>query len=299
MGTLIERSIQLTRQNSPVSHVNGSVTEFDVADGLPGSDAVSAYHRDGVVCLRTAYDAGWLSLIEEGIDLALSGRSEDLDIVRKPGDSGQFSFSSQAWRQVEPFRQFIFESRAPDLAWPFLDSTVLTLFYDFLLIKEAGAVSAKTPWHQDQAYYPLNGTQVINCWTALDPIPVQTALQFWKGSHAERRVYQAVDFAGESDYRHLQSHRPPPPDIDRQPAADILTTELAPGDMLVWNSCTFHSAPGNTLDRRRAAFSINWVGDGVTFHDIPSLQTYRADGLTEGMHINCDKFPVVRKRESS
>ncbi|SVB55845.1 uncharacterized protein METZ01_LOCUS208699, partial [marine metagenome] len=57
-----------------------------------------------------------------------------------------------------------------------------------------------------------------------------------------------------------------------------------------------HSAPGNALDQRRAAFSINWIGDGVTFHDIPSLQSYRAEGVTEGMPITCEKFPVVRQR---
>ena len=281
---------------SVASDLTRPVADFDVANDLPGSDAVSAYQRDGVVCLRNAHNARWLALIEQGIGSALAGQSEDLDIVRKPDDSGRFSFSSQAWQQVEPFRQFIFESRAPDLAWPFLDSAALMLFYDFLVIKEAGAASATTPWHQDQAYYPLHGTSVINCWTALDPIPIETALRFWKGSHAEDRVYQAVDFAGEGDYRHRQADRSPPPDIDADPSVDILATELAPGDMLVWSSCTFHSAPGNTLDQRRAAFSINWIGDGVTFHDIPSLQSYRAEGVTEGMPITCEKFPVVRQR---
>lgn len=280
------------------SDVSGKIAEFQVQDELPGENAVQAYERDGVVCLRKAHGSPWLAVVEEGIEAALSGASEDLDIVEKSGDAGRFSVSSQAWRHVEPFRRFIFESRAPDLAWPFLRSEVLTLFYDFLLIKEAGTAQAKTPWHQDHAYYPLHGSRVINCWTALDAIPIETALRFWKGSHADGTVYQAVDFTGDADYRHLQGNRPPRPDIDRDPTAEILAIDMAPGDMLVWNSRTFHSAPGNTLDRRRAAFSLNWVGDGVTFHDIPSLRTYRADGLAEGMPIACDKFPVVRRRQA-
>lgn len=278
------------------SDISGTVAAFQVQDRLPGEDAVRAYERDGVVCLRNAHEPSWLAVVEEGIAAALSGASENVDIVEKTGDAGRFTFSSQAWRSVEPFRRFIFESRAPDLAWPFLRSAVLTLFYDFLLIKEAGTAQAKTPWHQDHAYYPLHGTRVINCWTALDSIPIETALRFWKASHADGTIYQAVDFAGDADYRHRQGKRPPPPDIDGDPTAEILAIDMAPGDMLVWNSRTFHSAPGNTLDRRRAAFSLNWVGDGVTFHDIPSLQTYRADGLAEGMPIACDKFPVVRRR---
>ena len=147
------------------------------------------------------------------------------------------------------------------------------------------------------AYYTLHGDRVINCWTALDAIPIETALRFWKASHAAGIVYQAANFAGDSNYRHLQSDRPPPPDIDGDKTAEILSTHLAPGDMLIWNSRTFHCAPGNTLDQRRAAFALNWVGDGVTFHDIPSLQTYRDEGIKEGMPIACDKFPVVRRHD--
>lgn len=272
------------------------MAEFPVHDAPAGEDAVRAYERDGVVCLRGAHEPAWLSVIEAGIEAAVSGASEDLDIVEKDADAGRFSVSSQAWRKVEPFRQFIFESRSADLAWPFLRSETLTLFYDFLLIKDGGTAQATTPWHQDHAYYPLHGTKVINCWTALDPIPLQTALRFWRGSHRDGTVYQAVDFSGDGDYRHVQPDRPPPPDIDAADASDILATAMEPGDMLIWNSRTFHSAPGNTLDRRRAAFSLNWVGDDVTFHDIPSLQTYRADGLREGQPIACDKFPIVRRR---
>ena len=271
------------------------IAEYPVQDRLPGEDAVQAYERDGVVCLRNAHAASWLAIVEEGIEAALAGASEDLDIVEKAGDNGRFTFSSQAWQQVEPFRRFIFDSRAPDLAWPFLRSKTLTLFYDFLLIKEARTAQASTPWHQDHAYYPLSGNRVINCWTALDTIPIETALRFWKGSHASGTIYNAVDFAGDPDYRHSRSGRQPPPDIDNEPNADILSIDLAPGDMLVWNSRTFHSAPGNTLDRRRAAFSLNWVGDGVTFCDIPSLQSYRTTGLVEGMPIAGNKFPVLRQ----
>lgn len=274
----------------------GRIREFDLEDRLPGEDAVGAYENDGVVCLRKAFGREWLAVVEEGIEAALSHASEDIDYVTKAGDKGRFSASSQAWPRVAPFRRFIFESRAPDLAWPFLRSETLTLFYDFLLVKEAGSSQARTPWHQDQAYFPLHGTNVINCWMALDLIPLETALRFWCGSHRDGIVYQAVDFTEEADYRHLRRDRPPPPDIDGAPDLEIIATEMEPGDMLVWNSLTFHSAPGNTLDRRRAAFSLNWVGDGVTFHDVPSLKTYRSPEISEGMPISCEKFPIVRRR---
>ena len=270
------------------------IQEFNAEHDLPGNDARLALRSDGVVCLRRAHDGEWLSLVEEGIEQALSGASENVDIVEKSGDSGRFSFSSQAWRQVDAFRQAIIESRSPDLGFSLLGTDSMNLFYDFLLIKEAGTANANTPWHQDHAYYPLHGVGVINCWTALDPIPMETALRFWAGSHREACIYQAANFAGDTDYRHARSDRPVIPDIDDDPATRILATELQPGDMLAWDSYTFHSAPGNTLNQRRAAFSINWASDAIRFHDIPCLASYRAPELTEGSSITCDKFPLVR-----
>ena len=289
----------LNKSKNTISDITGSVATFDVIDCIPEKSAVIAYERDGVVCLRNAHSTVWLALIEQGIDAALTGGSEDLDIVDKAEDSGKFSYSSQAWQRVTPFRKFIFESRVADLSWPFLKSNSLTLYYDFLLIKEAGAARAATPWHQDHAYYPLRGSDVINCWTALDRIPLETALRFWQGSHAEKKIYQAVEFSGESDYQHLRTDRSPPPDIDADPTAEILAIDMNPGDMLVWDSHTFHSAPGNTSSNRRAAFSVNWTGDGALFHDMPSLETYRDDNIQDGMPIAGERFPTLRTRESA
>ena len=205
------------------------VQTFDIAMSLPDEMARIALQTDGVICLRNAHDQKWLSLIESGINEALNGASQNLDIVKKADDGGQFSFSSQAWRQVDTFREAIFGSRAPDIAWQLLDCASINLFYDFLLIKEACTNRAATPWHQDHAYYPLKGQGVINCWTALDTIPMETALRFWAGSHRKACLFQAANFAGGSDYQHVQSDHPEIPDIDNDRALRILACELSPG----------------------------------------------------------------------
>lgn len=271
------------------------VNEYQADDGVTRADAVAAYQEDGVVCLRNAFSQRWLDLIELGIAQALDGASENLDLVKKSGDRGRFSVSSQAWRRVKPFRDFIFDSPVADLAWPFLESKYMSLFYDFLLIKEANSSNAATPWHQDHAYYPLLGTRAINCWTALDSIPQTTALQFFRGSHKPEILYRAVDFENEDrDYLHVRKERLARPDIDNDKHAEILSTAMNPGDMLVWNSYTFHCAPGNTLERRRAAFSVNWLGDDIVYDEAPALATYLDPDLKTGDRVISDKFPLVR-----
>ncbi|MFT5111314.1 MAG: ectoine hydroxylase-related dioxygenase (phytanoyl-CoA dioxygenase family) [Parasphingorhabdus sp.] len=259
------------------------------------AQAINDLEQDGVICLREAFSAQWLEVIEHGIDLALNGASTDVDIVKRASDEGSFSFSSGAWREVEPFKKFIFESQLADIAWTLLDTKSLVLFYDFLLIKQPRSDNAATPWHQDHSYYPLDGTKVINCWVALDEIPVESALSFLPGSHQPGKLYRAVDFENpQKDYSHVRRDLPLPPLSNDDIATDIVTCPMSPGDMLVWKSYTLHSAPGNKLDRRRAALSVSWLGDDIVYKDVPSLETYRDPSLVPGQPMNCEKFPQVR-----
>ena len=273
------------------------INDFDASADPAGPDEIRALERDGVICARGAISGEWLDVIEQGIEQALTGASADVDIVETEGEAGRFKFSSMAWPEVDAFRRFIFESNLPDLVWPLLDSATLTLFYDFLLVKEPGSASAATPWHQDHSYYPLHGFKVINSWTALDPIPRDTALQFLAGSHQPGVIYRAVNFdSAGGTYRHERTDMPAVPPIEGDDDAELLSTELEPGDMLVWTSRTLHRAPGNPLPHRRAAFSVNWVGDDVTYHDVAALETYQHPDLSTGDSITGDKFPLVRSR---
>ena len=274
----------------------GGVAEFLVAEGSPPwSEAIGALRRDGVVCLRQAFDHRWLEVIESGIDSALNGAAVDDAVVKRAGDRGAFFAGSRMWESVLPFRRFIFQSHAIDLFWPLLDSRTLTLFYDFLLIKDAGSDNAATPWHQDHSYYPLAGRKLINCWIALDEIPSSTALRFVRGSHYPGILYRAVSFDPDEIYPHAQMERPLPPDADHDPDVQVVSSALSPGDCLVWSSYTLHAAPGNRLEHRRAAYSINLVGDDVTFNDIPSLKTYRGAGQMHGRPLTGAAYPLLRE----
>ena len=259
--------------------------------GVPQS-AIDTLNTDGVVCLRQVLDGTWLKAIEEGIELALNGASTNFDLVERKNE-GSFSFSSGAWSQVEPFRRVIFDSHFADVAWALLSSKQLVLFYDFLLIKQPLCPSAATPWHQDHSYYPLDGIDVINCWVALDDIPYESALRFFKASHRSAQLFRPIDFDNpDRDYRHARNHLPLPP--DDQKGDSVLCSELKAGDMLAWKSYTVHSAPGNSLDRRRAAFSVNWLGDDAVYNGADSLETYKHPSQVIGRPITCEKFPLVR-----
>ena len=201
------------------------------------------------------------------------------------------------WRHIEPFRKFAFESHAADVAKTLLETDSLIFYYDFLLIKTPGCFSGETPWHQDHSYYPLHGRQIINCWVALDPIPKETALRFVRGSHIEEEVFRQVSFNPDKEYDNVGNTLSAPPDFDGNPGEfDVITCDLAPGDTLVWNSRMFHSAPGNHLSTRRAAMSTSWLGDDVTYHNVPQQTDPpdRGENLIEGGSMECESFRRVR-----
>lgn len=269
-----------------------------------GQSAIDSYKQDGVICLRGVLGQDWLDVIESGIDLYFEEKRSQGDAanveVKYKGDSGSFHYATLMWKHLHPFARVIFESNAASVFGSLLETNKLNLYYDFLLIKEPRCKKAVTPWHQDHSYYCLNGHKIINCWIALDPIPFATALRFVRGSHRNYPVHRAIHFAPGQEYAGVIKDRPAPPDFDSLSSSnsdiEIVSCELNPGDALVWNSRTFHSAPGNTLDQRRAALSINFCGDDVTYYDMPQDPDppIRGENLVEGGDITCDSFPLLQ-----
>jgi ectoine hydroxylase-related dioxygenase (phytanoyl-CoA dioxygenase family) len=272
-----------------------------VADGDPGGAAIEALERDGVVCLKAAFDVAWVELLRQAVDISMLRVGENSFTVAVPGEAGVFFSDNFMWKRIPEFRRFVFESPAADLAMKLLRSRTLTFYFDFLLVKQAGASSA-TPWHQDHSYWPVKGSQICNIWTALDVIPKDTGLRFVKGSHRYQTLYRAVSFDPRTRHPEEIMERPLPPDFDAGEAGDgetgpqFLSWDMAPGDSLVWYSRTFHSAPGNFSTRRRAALSTSWFGDDVTYAEIPlgTGPTSRGENLVEGGPMTCETFPRVR-----
>ena len=284
-----------------ISPIEGNLVElpsFDVAKELPTEKAIQAFERDGVVCLRNAFSSAWVDLLSEGMEIAINdSMSRDTVFnIAAPGEPGFFFYDTFMWKRVDQFKRFGFESPAPDLALTIMRSKTLIYYFDFMLVKEPGT-SQKTPWHYDEAYWPVSGNQICNLWTAVDHIPKQTALRFARGSHRWNNNYRAVHFDPDDAYANPPPV-PEPPDWDQEPGDHrIAFAPLHPGDCLIFHNRTHHSAPGNSLkSTRRRALATHWIGDDVIYND-KSHETdppYRGEGLVHGGSMECESFPRVR-----
>ena len=58
----------------------------------------------------------------------------------------------------------------------------MRLYHDHVLVKEPGT-KQRTPWHQDQPYYNVDGAQTCSVWMPVDPVDRESTLEFVAGSH--------------------------------------------------------------------------------------------------------------------
>ena len=267
-------------------------------EGIPDEQAIAAYHRDGVVCLRNAFSPQWMDVVAGGIEHAIekgAGRDTVFNIAA-PGEPGFFFYDSFMWKHIDAFRSFVFESPAADLARRIMRSEGILLYFDFMLVKEPGT-SSGTPWHYDEAYWPINGQQACNLWLAIDHIPLETGLRFLKGSHRRSDHYRSVHFDPDLSYADPPPV-PSPPDWSVEPGDhELLYAPLEPGDCLIFHNRMHHSAPGNSLkSTRRRALSTCWLGDDITYNDKPQEcdPLYRGENLVPGGSMECETFCRVQ-----
>ena len=140
------------------------------------------FSRDGAVCVRGAFSADEIALVERGIERNLAEPSERALVASRPDDPGRFFEDFCNWQRIPEFEEFVRASPAAAIAGELMGSTQVRLFHDHLLVKEPGTRQA-TPWHQDQPYYNVEGFQNCSMWMPVDPVDRASTVEFVAGSH--------------------------------------------------------------------------------------------------------------------
>jgi len=155
---------------------------------------VAAYDRDGVVCLRQAFDAAWVERLRAAIERDLAAPGPHATNFAEGSTPGRFFGDMYMWRHDPEFRAAALDSPAPAIAARMMGSGSADFFYDQLFVKEPGTAHP-TPWHQDQPYWPVKGWQITSVWIALDPIDRSNgAVEFIAGSHRWGISYRPTPF---------------------------------------------------------------------------------------------------------
>lgn len=106
-----------------------------------------------------------------------------------------------------------------------------------------------TPWHQDYPFGNRDRSEQVNLWIALDDIPVEGgALRYLSGSHREGVLGRALD---DPEHDLLAQY----PDLASEcPMSPVVS--MRRGDALAHHGLTVHSAPANTSENIRWAYTV-------------------------------------------
>jgi len=257
-------------------------------------EVVEAFARDGAVCLRQLLQPHEVALLREGIEANLAAPSPRAKVASRPDDPGRFFEDFCNWQAIGAFQRFVTEAPVALAAQRLMRSPSVRLYHDHVLVKEPGT-RQRTPWHQDQPYYNIEGRQNISLWIPVDPVPRASTLEFVAGSHLGPWLmprsfmdHQARWFP-EGSLQDL-------PDIEADRAAHpILGWEIAPGDVVCFHMLTLHGAGGFEGPGRRRVFSVRFLGEDTrhaprpwtTSPEFPRL----ADTLPAGAPMEHPLFP--------
>lgn len=259
-------------------------------------EQIEAFARDGATVIRGLFTAPELALLTQGIDANLAQPSPRAKIASSQGDPGWFIEDFCNWQANEAYRRFIFGSALGEVGAQLMKSRVARLYHDHMLTKEPGT-RARTPWHQDQPYYNIEGSQTCSFWIPVDPVSRESTLEFVGGSHLGPWLMPRSFMDAQARW-FPEGSLADLPDIDASRAAHrILGWALEPGDAVCFHMLTLHAAAGVGAGRRRRVFSVRLTGDDVrhaprrwkTSPDFPGL----IEELPPGAPLEHRLFPLL------
>jgi ectoine hydroxylase-related dioxygenase (phytanoyl-CoA dioxygenase family) len=256
-------------------------------------DVVAEFQRDGVVVLRGVF-RDWVDTLVQGVAEVME-QPGPLERSYQPKDGSAAFFQDYCnWSRIPAFRSFIFDSPAAEVAARLMNSRKARFFHDHVLVKRPGN-STVTPWHQDQPYYCVEGTQSVSFWTPLDPVSRTVALECVAGSHRWTAAgYRPKRFDGTPLYATNDFEEVPDIDAQRE-QLPIRGWDMEPGDAVAFDFRTIHGAPANTSALIRRVFSSRWVGADARFvqRGAAGSPPFPHLNLEDGAPFDAPEFPVI------
>lgn len=264
-----------------------------------------AFASDGAVLVRGALNADQIALAARGIDAVLADPSPLAITASNDDDPGSFVEDFRNWQRIEPIRTLALDPGLGALAAGLMGSSTARLYHDHVLVKEPGT-RQRTPWHQDQPYYDIDGAQTVSFWMPVDPVAEDGSLEVIAGSH-DGTWYTPRTFAEEAAKWFPEGQLAELPDIDGEPDRyRVLRWALEPGDLVAFSMLAIHGAPGFAGPGRRRVLSLRYVGDDVvhaprpwrTSPPFPELASNMGAGAGEralpaGAPLDHPLFPLV------
>jgi len=106
-------------------------------------DAVAAYRRDGVVALRSVFDATWIDQLRRGLEKNMDAPGPYRREYGDDGTGGRFFGDYCNWQRISKYESFVRQSLAAGIAKQLMDSQKTNFFMNTLWSKRRGLMSRR------------------------------------------------------------------------------------------------------------------------------------------------------------
>ncbi len=216
---------------------------------------VAEFQAQGHTVLRGVASADEVAAYRPVIEAATrANANEDRPLDERDTYGKAFIQVANLWQFDEGVHRFTTARRFAKVAADLLGVEGVRLYHDQALFKEAGG--GRTPWHQDQYYWPFDGDQTITMWMPLVDVPVEVGtMNFVSGSH--RLGYLGnypISDESEAAFDAMVAERNLP--VETHGAA-------AAGDATFHAGWMLHCAPRNPSGNQRAVMTVIYFADGL------------------------------------
>ena len=259
-------------------------------------DLIDAFRNDGAVCIRQLLSPAEVQRLREGIDVNLASPSPRAKVASRADDPGRFVEDFCNWQHNDAYRDVIFGSALAAAAARLTGSRGIRLYHDHMLTKEPGT-RARTPWHQDQPYYNVEGRLNCSFWIPVDPVKRESTLEFIAGSHLGPWLMPRTFMDAQAKWFPEGSLQEMPDFEAERERHRVLGWQVEPGDVIAFHMLAVHGSAGVDGQRRRRVFSLRVLGDDMvhaprawlTSPPFPGL----ADRLPAGAAMDDALFPLL------
>lgn len=205
-----------------------------------------------------------------------------------------FFYDVAGWRDHAAIRNVALDSDLPEITAQLLGSQTVHFWEDTTFVKTPGT-RQKTAFHQDYAYFQISGEQCVVVWAPLDRAGPQNGVtRYVRGSHKWGKVYAPNLVIAQTTTTGATDEQLP--DIEgHEDEYDIVSFDVAPGDVIIHHVMTVHGAGGNMSTRDRRALSFRYCGDDVRYYDRPGAipQNGVSHQLQDGDRLHAHDYPLV------
>jgi len=268
------------------------------------TEDIQTFATDGVVCLRGVIEQDWIDRLLNGVEHTLANPSPRSRLWNRDSEGRESRYDSQVWRTRPEYGDFVRSSPLGEIAGRLMQSSRVNFFFDAMFSRAPGT-QFRTPFHQDEPVWSVNGFQTVSSWMPLVSVASSSALEVVRGSHLWAQTFEQPNFGaltGDARDQVAFGHDTVPiPDIEgNRDRYEILSWDMEPGDVMCFNGRCIHGGSGNLPDDRDLkVFNTKWLGDDVrvdfrkTGMDPDHSEAMTAVGLGPGDRLGTHLYPEV------